>query len=337
MSNKSYFIAGKFFSTPLDVDAILSSQINDLEGLSDQQKHELASDAKKYIDRLFAGKTPVPEGEEKLHIRTMGPPISGSTTLAKEIAEESFPQIYNHNVLVAYDENGAIECFSAYLADKDALITDKESYSEEEYYAARLKVRDRYRNASQIVRDLVMAKARQDGLHIIEDTTGSSDRTVTNWRETKDEGYTGKTFFSYVPLSESLKRIRGKDGRFRNLDINEELIAKRFMVLANLPRALEHTRDNGETFALQTTGGKNKHGLISCLYNGIVDQNHRDKMLKLAEGFTQDIIEANNMGYFEGQREHFDEFMSHVGELKNTINRLWPEPKPAPSGPVRGL
>lgn len=326
MTENAYFIAGQKYDSLPSFDDVLA-RFSEAEEFGENELSDLREDARRYVDDLFKFSA---SEHEKVHIRTMGTPLAGSSTLAKELYDSLEGTKKHDTILVAYDENGAIECFAGYQNAKSVLAAQKDQYTDEEYYAERMQVRDRYRLLSQIVRDYVLARAIEEGYSIIEDTTGSSPHTIAGWEKSRAAGYEGRTFFSYIPFAEAFQRIWSKNGRFRNLDIDEELIQKRFMVLANLPAALDYAVQNNETLVFQNTTSNQDRAVRSTplIHKGEVQtQNATLLMHQLVINFFNDLSQAHADGYFERHPDRYKSAQGAYLAFKDKVYKTWGPPQ----------
>ena len=187
------------------------------DGLSPDERTQLCEDTWQAIQNAFKGRIAIPAGDKAILLSTHGAPGSGKTHNLYPYYKHRTQDMGEDWVYVAYDEHGILESLSGWQNEMKAL--DQSASFED-----RLHIRDRYRDASQVGRDLVFHKALTDHFNIINDVTNCGENVLGTMESARLHGFHNVVAAYFSPYEISKERVMH---RARPASINEEIIGKR--------------------------------------------------------------------------------------------------------------
>lgn len=276
----TFNIAGRnrsIFNTP----EMLIESIETPRDLSRAERAQILDDTWQAIQKPFEDKTPVPADKKAVLFSTHGAPGSGKTHDFHDFYKRTIQTADKNWVYIAYDEHGVIESLSGWQNEIAAL--EKNSSFED-----RLRIRDRYRDASQVGRDLIFHRALTQHFNIMNDVTNSGPPALAVMKSAREHGFQNAIASYFAPYEISKERVIN---RTRPASLKEEIIGKRigaFMTFEPIMNDL--IKNNEDMICFYNPSNSSPRETVFNINDGQVYYANQAVMRKIEIGLISDVM-----------------------------------------------
>ncbi len=275
----TFNIAGRdrdIFNTP----EMLIESIETPRDLSRAEHAQVLDDTWQAIQKSFEGKAPVPPSKKAILFSTHGAPGSGKTHDFHDFYKRTIQGVDKNWVYVAYDEHGIIESLSGWQNEIAAL--EKNSSFED-----RLRIRDRYRDASQVGRDLIFHRALTQHFNIMNDVTNSGPLALAVMKSAREHGFLNAIASYFAPYEISKDRVMS---RTRPASLKEEIIDKRIGALMSFGPVLNDIAKNHEDMiCFYNPSNSSPPATAFYINNGQLDYTNKAVVRKIEIDLISDV------------------------------------------------
>lgn len=276
----TFNIAGRnrnIFNTP----EMLIESIETPRDLSRAERAQVLDDTWQAVQKPFEDKAPVPADKKAVLFSTHGASGSGKTHDFHDFYKRTIQTADKNWVYIAYDEHGVIESLSGWQNEIAAL--EKNSSFED-----RLRIRDHYRDASQVGRDLIFHRALTQHFNIMNDVTNSGPPALAIMKAAREHGFQNAIASYFAPYEISKDRVMS---RTRPASLKEEIIGKRIGALTSFgPILKDIVINNEELICFYNPSNSSPPATAFYINNGQFDYANQAIMRKIEIDLISDVM-----------------------------------------------
>jgi hypothetical protein len=296
---------------------------------TEKERQTIIDDVRKAVNEAFRDKIPAPWSQKPALIHLHGPAGSGKSWWTGKMYVKGLVEVIasfqkqRTFVWASYDENGIIEKLQGWQSEcpNPAVSFDPEQYIE------RLRVRNKFRHASWVGRDLVLNRVLTDYYSAIVDTVGHNHEILKLMDLARNHNIENRTVAFYAPYRISKERVLM---RRRAIDIEEELIGKRIGALQMFSAIVESVQTHRESLSLiHNPDNENPPVLALRIEKGTVEYRDEMQIEQIIQEACEDLTHPDLMQW---QKDLLKSTKGYVDTLEELA--AGPDPEPSPPEPV---